>query len=605
MLLWGRLTKSLPLKGGKFIGRNALIRRSEPPYGIGSKCGGGLYQRISSSAAEMGNKENGKGDGRSLQLKVSEPAFLLNDIAQRYSSAPRVVMEYVDNAIDDGESEYRKNGNRYLTPMYVQVLIDKESRKIVVRDNRMGMSKTQLINVVQNVGNSGKKGVAWLNGQFGFGMHAFRAMAENMTVRSTKKDDNVGWEISINRDISFDIKSPSMFECSTSIHGTEVTISNLDESWVKHLSKEQIQKEIEHHFESLLSRQDFFVSVHETSLSSYSLTNFCEPIRYEDFKAGELCSPFDYSLVDGAEFFEDIEIGKSHLNVRLKIAPKEYRGHTARFFGVGRRINSVSGMKSFMDLSVYKDSLWAHPNLVGFIEVNDCVKPVITRDEFARNSQRDLLYKELLKLEKRLKVKLDEEMEKHRTLMYQSVENFLGKILDNVAIQDGLEEVVEKYDKKAKQRGAPRAKKEKATIKGDTQDSKEDGRRAKKITRSANTFFKIKFSELPANDENETRRSMMLNNIIEINTLHPDFKERLTVDKKGHLDISERFVSYISNIVSSHYRDHLSGYNSMDAQTQEIYENLLNSYSAIEGEISQRIERLKRALRKDAKGPSN
>lgn len=38
-----------------------------------------------------------------LTLHVANPAEILNGIAQRYANAPRLIMEYVDNAIDDAE----------------------------------------------------------------------------------------------------------------------------------------------------------------------------------------------------------------------------------------------------------------------------------------------------------------------------------------------------------------------------------------------------------------------------------------------------------------------------------------------------------------------
>ena len=39
---------------------------------------------------------------------MANAAHILNDIAQRYESTPRILMEYIDNAIDDAEAGYRK-----------------------------------------------------------------------------------------------------------------------------------------------------------------------------------------------------------------------------------------------------------------------------------------------------------------------------------------------------------------------------------------------------------------------------------------------------------------------------------------------------------------
>ncbi len=36
-----------------------------------------------------------------LDLQISDPVSMLNEIARRYESTERILMEYVDNALDD------------------------------------------------------------------------------------------------------------------------------------------------------------------------------------------------------------------------------------------------------------------------------------------------------------------------------------------------------------------------------------------------------------------------------------------------------------------------------------------------------------------------
>jgi hypothetical protein len=48
---------------------------------------------------------------RTLTLTVANPARILNNIALRYQSAPRILMEYIDNGIDDAEESFRKVNN--------------------------------------------------------------------------------------------------------------------------------------------------------------------------------------------------------------------------------------------------------------------------------------------------------------------------------------------------------------------------------------------------------------------------------------------------------------------------------------------------------------
>lgn len=50
---------------------------------------------------------NAADKNNTLTLTVANPARILNSIAQRYQNAPRILMEYIDNAIDDAENLYR------------------------------------------------------------------------------------------------------------------------------------------------------------------------------------------------------------------------------------------------------------------------------------------------------------------------------------------------------------------------------------------------------------------------------------------------------------------------------------------------------------------
>lgn len=59
-----------------------------------------------SAAAAAGDGPEGKaGDQTSarIELAVADPQFLLNQVAHLYKHTARVLMEYVDNALDDAE----------------------------------------------------------------------------------------------------------------------------------------------------------------------------------------------------------------------------------------------------------------------------------------------------------------------------------------------------------------------------------------------------------------------------------------------------------------------------------------------------------------------
>jgi hypothetical protein len=124
------------------------------------------------------------------------------------------------------------------------------------------------------------------------------------------------------------------------------------------------------------------------------------------------------------------------VNVMLKVTDHEYAGQRARFFALGRRINDVSAVASFMKCSAYKHQLWAHPQLIGYIDVADVVDPVITRDEFKQTKSRQALYDELLALENDLHSALERELEKQRELSMVHLEDVLGTVLDRIIRED-------------------------------------------------------------------------------------------------------------------------------------------------------------------------
>ena len=94
--------------------------------------------------------------------------MMLNDIATRYGSAPRIIMEYVDNALDDAEQDFNAElDGSYARAVEITVEIDREARQVRVQDNGRGMSKEQLLRLVQNIGDSQKRNVSWVNGRFG------------------------------------------------------------------------------------------------------------------------------------------------------------------------------------------------------------------------------------------------------------------------------------------------------------------------------------------------------------------------------------------------------------------------------------------------------
>merc|ERR1719506_3594827 len=105
-------------------------------------------------------------------------------MAERYSSTSRILMEFIDNSLDDAEALYDAAAAAYRREVSISVYVSRAERTLRIVDNCRGMSPSTLSRVVMRVGESQKRGASFVNGQFGFGMQAFRAACSTLTVRS-------------------------------------------------------------------------------------------------------------------------------------------------------------------------------------------------------------------------------------------------------------------------------------------------------------------------------------------------------------------------------------------------------------------------------------
>ena len=359
-----------------------------------------------------------------LDLQISDPVSMLNEIARRYESTERILMEYVDNALDDAEGLYRANDNAYPYQIRIELIVDFDERAITIRDNCRGMPKEVLERIIRNVGESQKRGLTWVNGRFGFGVQAFRAAADVIHFQ-TKHENSAHLVLELQRNQHYGIKGaqPLSEPFPSSVGtGSMVTINGFEDEWFENVTIGSIKQEIESHFERLLARPNLTITVQEIDQDPLK----CEPFRYRDIPGKDIrhTLKLDYK----GEHYP--------IEVHLKIADFEAPGRTVRFFARGRRINQVTEIKSFMRKSVYRTSVWGHPHLLGYIEVGEVVRPVITRDDFVRNKGRNIFYNAVLGLEDEVKNALDRINEAQRDTTLNRLEDVLRSVLESIARQD-------------------------------------------------------------------------------------------------------------------------------------------------------------------------
>ena len=210
-----------------------------------------------------------------LALQVSSPALLLNHMAERYTSFGRILSEFVDNSFDAAEPWLEELDHNtasaaagYSRPVRIAIAIDSERSSVYVTDNASGMDSSTLARVVCRVGDSVKRGMREVNGQFGFGMQAFRSCAQQLVVTSRAESGGGTSRIAVSRNdvtgfVLTEVRAGepipddeySLLSRSSST-GTEICIAGIDEQWREEsMDARAIARELEEHFEVGTSRR--------------------------------------------------------------------------------------------------------------------------------------------------------------------------------------------------------------------------------------------------------------------------------------------------------------------------------------------------------------
>jgi len=558
-------------------------------------------------------------------LTVSSPCLLLNHIAQRYTRTSRIIMEYVDNSLDDCEALYEESSQTYTRPIMVDVrinrsmvggetqlqedqvkapdpiieaaaaapdvdekapdLTDEKSPEVVattttttkkkkkkpavrwktwvrVTDNCRGMSRAVLARLVQNVGESNKRGSKFTNGQFGFGVHAFRACASRVQFKT--KTESKTLKLTIDRKSEYfpnakNVKNEAEDGIQTET-GTEVMVSNFDDTWSDQLDPSEIIKEIQYHFSGLLERKNLQVRVHD-AVSGKTV----------------VCQPFILAITNLARKVEkEFHFEEGVVRCRIFISKNSIAGRNCMFVSKGRRINEISDVKSFMKMSRCRWAVWGHPNLLGYIDVSGVLDPVITRDEFRLNNTRKEVYKKIIEeVEPKLYKKLHEVNENRRVMALAKLEDVVARCM-NVAVKkdtrrnaDGISylqqmmmakkpirrrKIDEDFDvEEDEPRQGPQQKKRKRL------DGEEEGEEsAKKKRRNNGLGFNIAFvKDLNDEETNEPLRARLVGGDVNINMKHPDFLTRIKVSKtESQPIVTERLCGYLANVIGAAYKSH-------------------------------------------------
>lgn len=521
-----------------------------------------------------------------MPIRVKVSPTIVNNIAKIYQVTSRIFMEYIDNALDSAEKLYNYQEQSYERDIDITVKIDYQNKTIVIEDNCLGMDRLNLLRIVQNIGESNKKNDFVTSGQFGFGIHAYCACAHRLEVTSLDENSNMANKITIDRtaytedgeiaDIKEIPRNKFKFQS-----GTIVRISEFDPEWWKDVDPQVIKKEIERHFEGLLAREGLNIKL---------IYNH----NYED------CLPFNYNLYPGITIEREINSlsidtwrtkrtkNLSYpLKIFLKITNDIIPDKRPIFINKGRRIEEVQSIKSFRAKSTYRTGLWGHSNLVGYIDVGGMISPNLQRDDFERSQERQMIYEELLRLEKEIYDKLQALNKRTEDANMGKLEDLLSKALSKLANQDRLRfrpqilpgedlYLVEEADSdiifKKPITGGKGTVNTKTDFTENTpvdishEDTEIKGKERKK------GGFNVKFSaqERKKADGTLLRSDFIEGDAIYIYRTHPDFIERIKRSRQGDMLITNRLISYLASEIAVHYKDKFFSLRGKQPEVQAI-----------------------------------
>jgi hypothetical protein len=558
-----------------------------------------------------------------LSLKISDPMILINNVASRYLSPSRIIIEFVDNSIDDMEKSYNQEENSYSRHVNINVHINSKKNYVRIVDNAGGMSVDTLTRLVSNIGDSSKReeSSSNVNGRFGFGMQSFRAAAHKLNIVSSQGDKSALHKMSFTRDQATDISPPYEVSwdsfagfpggCSS---GTDVLIEQWKDDWLTGYGGAlKLHEQLQRHFERLLHRENIQLSVID---DTKDITYKCVPMDYSALFAKSTGLSVDGvappAATAAAEVTERDDViqqrvhlpgrkQNAYIDIFLMILPKDSKDHyPVNIFCNGRRVSSVRYLKSFMRKS--KSAwIWNHPNLVGYVDAS-CLTPVITRDEFKKNALRNKVYQSLHTIETDLSTRLDNHANKYirSDETFQKLESVINSALSLVVRE-------EKHDRNLREQYPPNSNCIEGEGRGGAEDRfldeiDDDAEIQQTVCESPDEEQAATFSN-EAIDLGETsvpvpvpvprrhpdpsiargvglgvkfvknlennRRAKLVGSYIEIDVTHPDFESRVS-SKNGNPRLTERLLGYIANVVSAAYRSSVhTGHSNSDVELFE------------------------------------
>lgn len=353
-----------------------------------------------------------------VKLRIANQARIVNQIAGTYKDVYRALMEYVDNAADAAAIDPIK-------PRHLKIYVDTKEREVIFEDDCCGMSPSSLAGLLGSIGTSTKAHLPWVNGEFGFGVHAFRAFARYSEFVSRARSQ-VTCAITIDREADENTEVPISEIDSRAIApptGTRIRIYGFRAGVFKGPRfANSLQREVEEHFGDVIESGILEVSISDTRVGTF-----------------DACRSIDLTALPGTPIHETKSVEASgeirNLEVSIKLVEGKPIHHPVVLTRNGRRILPVGEIRSLRDYLRGKARLadvWAHPQLTGRIEIDDIAQPNITRDDLQPGEGRDALFEALSEIQTELEGAVAASESKHRDRELESASKVLSERLAHV-----------------------------------------------------------------------------------------------------------------------------------------------------------------------------
>ena len=565
-----------------------------------------------------------------MKLQISPK--IVKSVASLYNDTNRIFMEYIDNSIDSAEEFFDDTSNSYSKEILINFYIDK--KMVTITDNCYGI--TNIPKIVQSIGDSDKKAQPWTNGQFGYGIYSFMAACNNIEIISKLKSESYGLMIPISRD-QFDVASVDdvYFDEPREVDfnyesGTRITLSKFDTQSFKQIDFNEIISEVEKHFELLLGRKNLTISLFNAITGE---KHICKSFDYEEYE-GEYYEEYLSELTfsgnkNNATYTLSAE---PPVHIFLKILKGKALKKPPVFISKGRRIGEIKSIKGFR--TKYKNEIWGHPSITGYIDLSGFLEPTIARNDFRNNNQSKALFSTLLDLEELISEVIKDVNKASEHKHYKSLEQYLNKELSKLAKIDALNFRTEHLsgsdinlqsggDGEDKTEGAGSEHHREGELSGvhsehnesgedpdgygpseddGSNPSEKDGSGASnkeaenpfedtgfKGSERKKSGFNIEFVDGDPIWNIETDkpiRSQLIGGTIRIFREHPEFQKRIKLTLTKEPKISERLITYLAGEITVHYKDKIQSREGQAEYNVQMFENLVEFIYMFEDAVS-------------------